>query len=226
MFPRIITQAAEKAEILLKSHDLLHVGSGRIRHLRSEQIEAVLKVISWLIPKISLQNHGFFCHPAGNDLVPITVREIAEETGLGVRRVERVLEKLRVAGFLETRKQVVAKPSGGVGLLVAASLRRFSQKFWAYLGLWERFCSSVRWARENQKRKPLRARIFRVLKGAVIALTGGRITKQDSKEQREHVRKLQFQQQAIECLKSRGMKACSEPTCPKQQREACMIFRC
>ena len=226
MFPKIITKAAEKAEILLTSHDLLHVGSGRVRHLRPEQMEAVLKVISWLIPKISLQNHGFFCHPAGNDLVPVTVREIADGTGLGVRRVERALQKLRESGFLETRPQVVAKPSGGVGLLVAASLRRFSRKFWAFVGLWERFCRSVRWARENQKKKPLRARMFRVLRGTVIALTGSRVTKQDSKQQREHSRKLSDQLVVIDCLyKKHGGTGCQSPSCSRRLHEICMRLR-
>ena len=224
--PLVFPLALDRLARVLEHPDLIHSGT-RCRRMRPERLDAVRRVLTVLVRCLDLR-HGVFVRllDGGKRAVPLTAQEIAQLAGIGLRRCERVLAGLRDAGFLETRRQFIRKPDGKPGLLVAAALRSLTRKFWAAMGLWGVFCSCSRYARQNRPELPLKARVFRVVNGIVRLVGGHAATQSDSSEQRQHARKISHQLAALECLKGRGMKACSCPTCPKEQQAACMMFRC
>lgn len=224
--PLALSLAQDRLDRVLEHPDLLHSGT-RCRRMRPERLDAVRRVLGVLIRCLDLR-HGVFVRllDGGKRAVPLTAYEIAQLAGIGLRRCERVLAGLQDAGFLETRRQFIRKPDGKPGLLVAAAFRRLTRKFWASMGLWGIFCNCSRYARQNRPEIPLKARLFRVVNGIVRLVGGHAAAQSDSSEQRQHARKMNHQLAALECLKGRGMKSCSCPTCPKEQQAACMMFRC
>lgn len=224
--PLALSLAQDRLDRIIQHPDLTHSGT-RCRKMRSERLDAVRRVLTVLVRSLDLR-HGVFVRllDGGKRAVPLTAYEIAQLAGIGLRRCERVLASLRDAGFLETQQQFTRKPDGKPGLLVAAAFRRLTRKFWVSMGLWGIFCSCSRYSRQNRSEIPLKARIFRVVNGIVHLVGGHAAAQSDSSEQRQHARKMSHQLAAIGCLKGRGMKACSCPTCPKEQQAACMMFRC
>lgn len=224
--PLALSLALGRLDRIVQHPDLLHSGT-RCRRMRPERLDAVRRVLTVLVRCLDLR-HGVFVRllDGGKRGVPLTVYEIAQLAGIGVRRCERVLAGLRDAGFLETRRQFVRKPDGKPGLLVAAALRSLTRKFWSALNLWGLFCSCTRYARQNRPELSLKARLFRVING-IVRLVGGHVAAQsDSSEQRQHARKLNIQVAAFDCLFRRhGGKGCTSPDCPQSQRDVCKKLR-
>lgn len=224
--PLALSLAQDRLARVLEHPDLLHSGT-RCRRMRPERLDAVRRVLTVLVRCLDLR-HGVFVRllDGGKRAVPLTVYEIAELAGVGVRRSERVLASLRDAGFLETRRQFVRKPDGKPGLLVAAALRSLTRKFWASMGLWGVFCACARYARQNRPEIPLKARIFRVVNGIVRLVGGHAAAQSDSSEQRQHARKLNIQIAAFDCLFKRyGGRGCTNPDCSQSQRDVCKRLR-
>lgn len=225
-FPLALSLAQDRLDRVLQHPDLIHSGT-RCRRMRPERLDAVRRVLTVLVRCLDLR-HGVFVRllDGGTRAVPMTAQEIAQLAGIGLRRCERVLAGLRDAGFLETRRQFIRKPDGKPGLLVAAALRSLTRKFWAAMGLWGLFCSCTRYARQNCRELPLKARIFRVVNGIVRLVGGHAAAQSDSSEQRRHARKLNIQVAAFNCLFKRyGGKGCTNPDCPQSQREVCKKLR-
>lgn len=224
--PLALSLAQDRLARVLQHPDLIHSGT-RCRRMRPERLDAVRRVLTVLVRCLDLR-HGVFVRllDGGTRAVPMTAQEIAQLADIGVRRCERVLAGLRDAGFLETRRQFIRKPDGKPGLLVAAALRSLTRKFWAAMGLWGLFCACTRYARQNCRELPLKARIFRVVNGIVRLVGGHAAAQSDSSEQRRHAQKLNIQVAAFDCLFRRyGGRGCTNPDCSQSQRDVCKRLR-
>lgn len=223
-FPLPIKLATERLERITNHPDLIH-GGERCRAARSTRRAACAAVLRVFLSHFSLQHQtAVMTYREGGQLcaVPATHDWLAQRAGMTLITFKRAFYDLQRAGFLESSPQMVRTESGKPGLLVAATIKTLTSKFWGILGLTELVRKSVGYAVRKSKIR-LKANIFRRL-GKVVFSLSGRITGKQS--DRNHLKKLNYQVAAIDCLKGRGMRGCDSPTCPQEQQKFCQVFRC
>lgn len=229
-FPLPITVALERLEQVLECPDLVF-GGARSRQMRSERKEAIKAVLRILLTHGCLlydvvavqlyQEQGKTC------AVPITFSWMAKIARMPIARIKRAWYSLKAAGLVESAKQITRTEEGKPGILVSATLKKVSFKFWEYLRLGNVLRRSLNYAQKKGSIF-LKANVFRKIgKKVVYAIGSGIVSgKNDSKQQREHSRKLSDQLVVLDCLyKKYGGTGCQSPTCSRRLREICMKLR-
>lgn len=157
--PLLLLLAPEKLKLLFETGSPILSCGGRIRSMRTERVGSIQRLLTVMLRAACLQHDGSPCQVTktekGKEARPLTVPELAQRAGLGIRNAERCLRDLRDAGLLGRTPQIRRK--NGLGMLgVAPVLRIFTAAFWRALGLWSLFVDSVRYAAEQA---PIRMRI-------------------------------------------------------------------
>lgn len=223
-FPLPIKLAADRLERVTSHPDLVH-GGERCRSARSSRRAACLAVLRVFLRHFSIQHQtAVVTYREGDQLcaVPATHDWLAQRAGLTLVTFKRAFYDLQRAGFVSSSPQMVRTEKEKPGLLVAATIKTLTSKFWGELGLTELVRKSVGYAIRKSAIK-LKANVFRRI-GKVVYSISGRITGKQS--DRNHLKKLNYQVAAINCLMGRGMKGCASPTCPQEQQKFCRVFRC
>ena len=222
--PLHIKLAADRLERVTSHPDLVH-GGERCRSARSSRRAACLAVLRVFLRHFSIQHQtAVVTYREGDQLcaVPATHDWLAQRAGLTLVTFKRAFYDLQRAGFVSSSPQMVRTEKEKPGMLVAATIKTLTSKFWGELGLTELFRKSVGYAIRKSPIK-LKANVFRRI-GKVVYSISGRITGKQS--DRKHLKKLNYQVAAINCLMGRGMKGCASPTCPQEQQKFCRVFRC
>ena len=164
--PLALSLAIARIDQILNSHQLLYAG-GRFNPIRGDRLEAIGVLLVTMLRHCCIQNDGHIVLLINNgkEAVPITIKQLAFLSGLGVKRVVRCLHDLREAGLLSSRPQFRRKSKGNT-LLVGACFRSFTRKFWSMMGLWGVYVSCVRYA-QKQPVIRLRARVYQIARDAV-----------------------------------------------------------
>ena len=223
-FPLPIKLAADRLERVTSHPDLVH-GGERCRSARSSRRAACLAILRVFLRHFSIQHQtAVVTYRKGDQLcaVPATHDWLAQRAGLTLVTFKRAFYDLQRAGFVSSSPQMVRTEKEKPGLLVAATIKTLTSKFWGELGLTKMFRKSVGYAIKKSAIK-LKANVFRRI-GKVVYSISGRITGKQS--DRKHLKKLNYQVAAINCLMGRGMKGCASPTCGQEQQKFCRVFRC
>ena len=83
------------------------------RQTRSERREACLAVLSVLLKHLDSQGGRVGMSTAGDGFIGLGVKTIARESGLGMRRCERALARLKAAGLIASTESVRTGPGSG-----------------------------------------------------------------------------------------------------------------
>lgn len=222
--PLLLQLAAERLDALFQLVDLTH-GEGRCRGMRSERREAILAVSSALLSRVNLQSDGLAVQMSadGKEAMPLTVGGLAAVAGIGVRRTKRVLYNMREAGLLEVNPQWRRRADGGRTLLVAASLRRLTRKFWAALGLWRLYVETVRYM-QGRPRIRIRAVVYEVAAslGRVLPLLNEMRREPPPPEKKASEKDRETRNAAYLCLIiQHGGTPCRCPSCSPSQHAVC-----
>ena len=104
--PLALSLAIARIDQILRSSQLLYAG-GRFKEMRGDRLEAIGVLLVTMLRHCCIQNDGHIVLLINNgkEAVPITIKQLASLSGLGVKRVVRCLHELREAGFLSSRPQ-------------------------------------------------------------------------------------------------------------------------
>ena len=220
--PLALSLAIARIDQILNSHQLLYVG-GRSKEMRGDRLEAIGILLVTMLRHCCIQNDGHIVllinH--GKEAVPITIKQLASLSGLGVKRVVRCLHELREAGLLSSRPQFRRKSNGNT-LLVGACFRSFTRQFWSMMGLWGVYVSCVRYAQKKPVIR-LRARVYQIAVAKPLALiraaVGAGRASLEAKDKK-------LRDAAFMCLMvTHGGEACRYPNCSPAQRAVCQQLR-
>ena len=224
--PLALSLAIARIDQILRSSQLLYAG-GRFKEMRGDRLEAIGVLLVTMLRHCCIQNDGHIVLLINNgkEAVPITIKQLASLSGLGVKRVVRCLHELREAGFLSSRPQFRRNSKGSSTLLVAACFRSFTRQFWSMMGLWGVYVSCVRYA-QKQPVIRLRARVYQIARDAVArplalirAAVGAGRASLEAKDKK-------LRDAAFMCLMvTHGGEACRCPDCSPAQRAVCQQLR-
>ena len=151
--PLVLRIALDLLSGYLSSHAVVFGRSGaRHRGMRSDRRNNILGVAVVLLRACSLQYKGLTCHYSGLWMRPLTIMEIATLAQICRKTVSRCLADLVDLGLIECYQIKRRNPKTGQ-LEVSIGIRRFTEKFWKAIGLWDLYQKSCRWAEKNGKRK-------------------------------------------------------------------------
>ena len=223
--PLALSLAIARIDQILNSHQLLYAG-GRFNPIRGDRLEAIGILLVTMLRHCCIQNDGHIVLLINNgkEAVPITIKQLAFLSGLGVKRVVRCLHDLREAGLLSSRPQFRRKSKGNT-LLVGACFRSFTRKFWSMMGLWGVYVSCVRYAQKKPAIR-LRARGYQIARDAVAtplalirAAVGAGRASLEAKDKK-------LRDAAFMCLMvTHGGEVCRCPNCSPAQRSVCQQLR-
>ena len=223
--PLALSLAIARIDQILNSSQLLYVG-GRRAAMRGDRLRAIGVLLVTMLRHCCIQNDGHIVLLIndGKEAVPITIKQLAMLSGLGVKRVVRCLHELREAGLLSSRPQF-RRNSKGNTLLVGACFRSFTRKFWSMMGLWGVYVSCVRYAQKKPAIR-LRARVYQIARDAVArplalirAAVGAGRASLEAKDKK-------LRDAAFMCLMvTHGGEACRCPDCSPAQRAVCQQLR-
>lgn len=223
--PLALSLAIARIDQILNSSQLLYAG-GRFNPIRGDRLKAIGVLLVTMLRHCCIQNDGHIVLLINNgkEAVPITIKQLASLSGLGVKRVVRCLHDLREAGLLSSRPQFRRK-SKGKTLLVGACFRSFTRKFWSMMGLWGVYVSCVRYAQKKPVIR-LRARVYQIARDAVArplallrAAVGAGRASLEAKDKK-------LRDAAFMCLMvTHGGVACRCPDCPPAQQAVCQQLR-
>lgn len=223
--PLALSLAIARIDQILNSHQLLYAG-GRFNPIRGDRLEAIGILLVTMLRHCCIQNDGHIVLLINNgkEAVPITIKQLAFLSGLGVKRVVRCLHDLREAGLLSSRPQFRRKSKGNT-LLVGACFRSFTRKFWSMMGLWGVYVSCVRYAQKKPAIR-LRARVYQIARDAVAkplalirAAVGAGRASLEAKDKK-------LRDAAFMCLMvTHGGEVCRCPNCSPAQRSVCQQLR-
>lgn len=194
IWPLIITKALENLQALLHSRDVLYNCPGHegVR-IRKDKLANIQSGVSVLIRSVCFQHKGLFCLMGQSWATPLTVAEFARLARFSERTAARVIAYLVSMGWAKSR-QIRRKNYKTGQIEVSTGLRRFTEKFWKDLGLWEMFKSSCEWAKINAKRafllpfkaiklktKKIAESVANLVKPALESLESKRIKKECNK---------------------------------------------
>lgn len=223
--PLALSLAIARIDQILNSYQLLYAG-GRFNPIRGDRLEAIGILLVTMLRHCCIQNDGHIVLLINNgkEAVPITIKQLAFLSGLGVKRVVRCLHDLREAGLLSSRPQFRRKSKGNT-LLVGACFRSFTRKFWSMMGLWGVYVSCVRYAQKKPAIR-LRARVYQIARDAVAkplalirAAVGAGRASLEAKDKK-------LRDAAFMCLMvTHGGEVCRCPNCSPAQRSVCQQLR-
>ena len=223
--PLALSLAIARIDQILNSHQLLYAG-GRFNPIRGDRLKAIGILLVTMLRHCCIQNDGHIVLLINNgkEAVPITIKQLASLSGLGVKRVVRCLHDLREAGLLSSRPQFRRKSKGNT-LLVGACFRSFTRQFWSMMGLWGVYVSCVRYAQKKPAIR-LRARVYQIARDAVArplalirAAVGAGRASLEAKDKK-------LRDAAFMCLMvTHGGEACRCPDCSPAQRAVCQQLR-
>lgn len=151
--PIVLQTALSLLSAYLASHAVVFGRSGaRHRGMRSDRRNNILGVAVALLRGCSLQYKGLSCHYSGIWVRPLTISEIATLAKICPKTVSRCLADLVDLGLIECYQIKRKNPKTGQ-LEVSMGIRRFTEKFWKAIGLWDFYQKSCRWAEKNGKRR-------------------------------------------------------------------------
>lgn len=151
--PIVLQTALNLLAAYLASHAVVFGRSGaRHRGMRSDRRNNILGVAVALLRGCSLQYKGLSCHYSGLWVRPLTLSEIATLAKICRKTVSRCLADLVDLGLIECYQIKRKNPKTGQ-LEVSVGIRRFTEKFWKAIGLWDFYKRSCAWAEKNGKRK-------------------------------------------------------------------------
>ena len=151
--PLVLRLALDLFSSYLASHAVVFGRSGaRHRAMRSDRRNNILGVATVLLRGCSLQYKGLSCHYSGLWVRPLTISEIATLAKICRKTVSRCLADLVDLGLIECYQIKRKNPKTG-HLEVSIGIRRFTEKFWKAIGLWDFYQKSCRWAEKNGKRQ-------------------------------------------------------------------------
>ena len=151
--PLVLQTALTFLTSYLSSHAVVFGRSGaRQRGMRSDRRNHILGVAVVLLRACSLQYKGLSCHYSGLWVRPLTISEIATLAKICRKTVSRCLADLVDLGLIECYQIKRRNPKTGQ-LEVSIGIRRFTEKFWKAIGLWDFYQKSCTWAEKNGKRQ-------------------------------------------------------------------------
>lgn len=151
--PILIQDALSLLSSYLTSHAVTFGRSGeRQRAMRSDRRNNLLGVAAAMLRGCSLQHDGVICHFSGLWVRPMTIPEIATLAKICPKTVTRCLADLMDLELIECKQIKRRNPKTGI-IEVSIGIRRFTEKFWKALGLWDLFKKSCQWAKENGNRR-------------------------------------------------------------------------
>lgn len=151
--PILITTALNSLPALMASEDVIYKCPGHEGiAMRADKRGNIQKGLTVLVRSCCLQHEGLFCKIMDNLARPLTVVEMAKFAGFSERTAARVIDYLVKMGWVESKQIRRKNPKTGQ-IEVSWGIRRFTQKFWAALGLWRLFKESLAWAKEHGKRR-------------------------------------------------------------------------
>lgn len=151
--PILITTALNSLSDLMASKEIIYGCPGHEGiAMRADKRGNIQKGLEVLIRSCSLQHDGVICRIFDAVARPLTVVEMAHFAGFSERTAARVIDYLVKMGWVESKQIRRKNPKTGQ-IEVSWGIRRFTQKFWAALGLWRLFKESLAWAKEHGKRR-------------------------------------------------------------------------
>lgn len=151
--PIVLQSCLNVLAFYLSSPDVRFGRSGkRLRGMRSDRRNNILAVAAVLIRSCCLQHGGVFCRIEKGWARLISIPEMAARAGIVTRTVSRCLADLVDLGLIECKQIKRKNPITGQ-LEVSVGIRRFTNKFWKMVNLAKLFDDSIKWAKENGKRR-------------------------------------------------------------------------
>ncbi len=167
----MLQDALSSLATFLASHAVIFGRSGeRQRAMRSDRRENLLAVASVFVRCCSLQHGGVICHFSGFWVRPMTLTEIATLASVCPKTVSRCIKDLVDLGLMECEQIKRKNPKTGQ-IEVSIGIRRFTDKFWAALGLTGAYQRAKEWAEKHGKRRfilPFKG-VHQKIKNTVVA---------------------------------------------------------
>lgn len=196
--PLPIKLALDNLASFLSSHAIRYGRSGeRWRAMRSDRRNHILGVASAMLHGCSLQHDGLICLISRFWARPMSIAEMATLAGICPKTVNRCIRDMVDLGLVECAQ--IKRRNKQTGLLeVSIGIRRFTKKFWQALGLWDLYQESVKWAKEQARRKLLmpfkevscKAKQTAKKAGNVIKRALGRLADPDANKVRVNCQKI------------------------------------
>lgn len=151
--PIVLQNALALLVPFLTSHAVKYGRSGeRHRAMRSDRANNILTVVTAMLRGCSLQHGGVICHFSGLWVRPLTIAEIATLAQICPKTVSRCIADLVDLGLIECTQIKRKNPRTGL-FEVSIGIRKFTEKFWKAIELWDLFVKSCQWAKEHGRRR-------------------------------------------------------------------------
>lgn len=151
--PLIIQNALTLLVPFLTSHAVKYGRSGeRHRAMRCDRANNILGVAIAMLRGCSLQHGGVICHFSGIWVRPLTIAEIATLAQICPKTVSRCIADMVDLGLIECTQIKRKNPRTGQ-FEVSIGIRKFTEKFWKAIALWDLFVKSCQWAKEHGRRR-------------------------------------------------------------------------
>lgn len=151
--PFVIEQALKYFDSYLSSVSVAFGRSGdHVKAMRSDRRGNISKLVGGMLRGCCLQHGGVICHMTRFWARAMSLPELARLAGLTVITAARCMADLVDLGLVASTQ--IKRRSLKTGQLeVSIGLRCFTDKFWAVLGLLEKFKAAVEWAKKNARRQ-------------------------------------------------------------------------
>jgi len=153
--PRILSLAAERAKAWYRHPQKCHVLNKSNRQTRSERREAYQIIVETMLSFLDLASLCLGTPTLDNGFVDVSMKSLAEASGMSQRRCERAIADLKMAGLLEVKQPRKINEHGEyVGL---RAIRVIREAFFEFLDLGPMLRRERARATERLRRKAQRA---------------------------------------------------------------------